>query len=71
MTRIEHNKCRYCGHTAHCGHSCVEETCDHCTECACDDCQRLESTDFQDGQYPVYPELPIDSDYKRNPYAPT
>lgn len=21
--------------------------------------------------YPVYPELPTDSDWKRNPYAPT
>ena len=42
MTRTEHSKCKYCGHTAHCGHSCMDETCDHCTECACADCQALD-----------------------------
>lgn len=30
--------CNYCKHTAHCGHSCSDETCDHCTECGCDRC---------------------------------
>ena len=30
--------CKYCGHTAHCHHSCLDETCDHCTECGCISC---------------------------------
>ena len=32
--------CQTCGHAAHCGHSCVDETCDHCTECACAHCKQ-------------------------------
>ena len=31
--------CKYCHHPAHCGHSCLDETCDHCTECGCIKCQ--------------------------------
>lgn len=31
----------------------------------------LDDEQLQDDTYPVFPELPIDSDQKRNPYAPT
>ncbi len=31
--------CNHCGHPAHCGHSCIDETCDHCPECSCDCCE--------------------------------
>lgn len=32
-------ECEYCKHPAHCGHSCLDETCDHCTECGCLNCK--------------------------------
>ena len=41
MTKTEQNDliCNHCKHPAHCGHSCMDDSCDHCTECACDHCQ--------------------------------
>lgn len=32
------NVCNYCKHEAHCGHTCLDESCDHCTECGCIKC---------------------------------
>lgn len=32
--------CQYCGHAAHCGHSCVDDSCYHCSECACLQCKQ-------------------------------
>lgn len=32
-------ECQFCHHLAHCGHSCLDETCDHCTECGCITCK--------------------------------
>ena len=42
--------CNHCKHAAHCGHSCLEETCDHCSECACDRC-RSEEENYLDRGY--------------------
>lgn len=41
MTKTEQYefKCNHCGHSAHCGHGCIDEACDHCSECACVHCQ--------------------------------
>jgi len=36
---MEEKICNHCKHPAHCGQSCQDEKCDHCTECACDYCQ--------------------------------
>ena len=41
--------CNHCHHPAHCGHSCMDETCDHCTECACDCCQAEEENQVDRG----------------------
>lgn len=42
MTTLEQDKCKFCGHTAHCGHSCMDESCDSCTECGCQECLALD-----------------------------
>lgn len=39
---LEDFLCNHCRHPAHCGHSCLDETCDHCSECACQHCQAAE-----------------------------
>lgn len=31
-------QCQNCKHQAHCGQSCLDESCDYCTECACVSC---------------------------------
>ena len=45
----EQMMCNHCHHPAHCGHSCMDETCDHCTECACDRCQAEEEKQLERG----------------------
>lgn len=39
MTTEKELICNHCKHDAHCGHSCLDETCDHCPDCACDNCE--------------------------------
>jgi hypothetical protein len=38
--------CNHCKHTAHCGQSCLDESCDHCSECACNYCQAENEQDL-------------------------
>jgi hypothetical protein len=43
--------CNHCYHSAHCGYSCIDDACDHCTECACDRCRSEEELNNIDRGY--------------------